>query len=204
MRGMNKMRILKEDTEIKLDELPVSFITDMISKGWDEVGYLKDATAAITTDYTGTEKVEQLMRDLMDAYLVFIGQLEAYLHKEDYIDEPVAVATPAQAKVEEPAQQVEPLPEAELEIDPIREPAENPELDKEPDVEIFDEDEFFAETKPQAEIKPIDTTNADDTFDFFVDFDEPDLSKPRITDDELYGHEDSELEHNRLKSMLHG
>lgn len=202
---MNKMRILKEDTEIKSEELPVSFITDMISKGWDEVGYLKDAAAAITTDYTGTEKVEQLMQDLMDAYLVFIGQLEAYLHKEDYIDEPVEVATPAQAKIDEPTQQIEPpLPESDHEIDSISEPAEEPELDKESDVEIFDDDEFFAETKPKAEVKPIDTAKADDTFDFFVDFDEPDLSKPRITDDELYGHEDSELEHNRLKSMLHG
>ena len=82
------MRILKEDNNPVVTELPISFITDMISKGWEEVGYLREAGEAIKVDYQGTEKVEQLMQDLMDAYLVFIGQLEAYLHKEDYIEAP--------------------------------------------------------------------------------------------------------------------
>jgi hypothetical protein len=198
------MRILREDTETKMEELPISFITDTISKGWEEVGYLKDACAAINSEYKNTDKVEQLMKDLMDAYLVFIGQLEAYLHKEDYIEAPVMEEEPKAEKIDEPEDldaeddEEEPLPAAAVEIDPVKE------------IEVDDEvgaiaapDDFDDLKVSDPEIKkasgPID---ADDAFDFFVDFDEPDMSQPRLTDDELYGHEDSELEQNRLRSML--
>ena len=83
------MKILKENENtnaVVAEDLPISFITDQISRGWDEVGYLKEAAAAIKADYKGTAPIEQAMQDLMDAYLIFIGQLELHLHKEDYID----------------------------------------------------------------------------------------------------------------------
>ena len=81
------MRILKEEAEIQ-ESLPVSFVTDMMSKGWDEVGYLREASAAIKETYKDTAKIEELMQDLMDAYLVFIGQLELYLNNEEDIVAP--------------------------------------------------------------------------------------------------------------------
>lgn len=180
------MRILKEETEVK-ETLPVSFITDMMSKGWDEVGYLREASAAIKEEYNGTDKVEELMQDLMDAYLVFLGQLEAYLHKEEDITtniEPEETPMPKKDAIEDEEEKKE-LPEAEIEIEPIAE---------------VEEEEEIPVVAPKAMPKaPVVT---DDSFDFFVDFDEPDMSQPRLTDDELYGHEDSEYEHNKLRSLL--
>ena len=57
------MRILKEDTVIVKETLPVSFLTDMISKGWDEVGYLKDASSAIKETYKDTAKINKMITE---------------------------------------------------------------------------------------------------------------------------------------------
>lgn len=191
------MKILKEETLAK-ETLPISFLTDMISKGWEEVGYLKEAAAAIGAEYTNTEKIEQLMQDLMDAYLVFIGQIELHMHEQDYIEEPKveqpkpATQEPADEPVEEPIE--EPAVEADVETE-VEEPAS----------EALPEAEIEADT---FEIGAQETTSRGtiptegDFADFFVDFDEPDMSEPRLTDDDLYGHEDSEFEQNKLKSQL--
>ena len=174
------MRILKEEAEIK-ETLPVSFVTDMMSKGWDEVGYLREASAAIKETYKDTAKIEELMQDLMDAYLVFIGQLELYLHDEENIVASAAETTTEETgdeeivskeaikvddkKLEKPMEAPKPeLPEADFEIDPISEPVVS-----------------------SAEAK------VSEPFEFFVDFDEPDLTQPAITDAELYNEEPEEV-----------
>ena len=172
------MKILKEETITK-EALPISFITDMVSKGWDEVGYLKEATAAIRETYKDTSKVEDLMQDLMDAYLVFIGQLELYLNNEEDIDTNISkvkeeqkteetpiekVAEVAENNAEEPVEDqsdIAELPEATLEVEPLQIPAEK---------------------------VPVTAVDEDD-FDFFMDFDEPDLSQPPVSDSELYNDE---------------
>lgn len=197
------MRILKEDTVAK-ETLPVSFITDMMSKGWDEVGYLREASAAISEHYEETTKIEQLMQELMDAYLVFIGQLELYLHDKEDI---VALATDVVAETKDDVDETNTnnavrsqvtknekpeLPEAELEVKPISEPTNA--LGR-----MTVEDDFKDFAAPNTELADIPTEEPEDAFEFFIDFDDPDLSEPRITDDELYGHEYSELENNRLK-----
>ena len=178
------MRILKEETEIQ-ESLPVSFVTDMMSKGWDEVGYLREASAAIKETYKDTAKIEELMQDLMDAYLVFIGQLELYLHNEEDIvaptEEPVIDKSKAkeakEAEDEKPVEVVTQseapkpeLPEADFDIEPIKDP------------ESFE--------KPATMSTP--ATEAD-PFEFFVDFEEPDMSQPALTDAELYDENPDEI-----------
>lgn len=74
----------------KKEELPISFLTTFISKGWDEVGMLKEEITAIKREFSGTAKVAKLIQDLVDAYLICIGQLELHLHNNDYIDYPEA------------------------------------------------------------------------------------------------------------------
>ena len=73
------MNILKESKET----LPIAFLTDFISKGWEEVGYLKADIEAIREAYKGTKPIEDLIQDLIDAYLVCIGQLEAHIHDKN-------------------------------------------------------------------------------------------------------------------------
>lgn len=190
------MRILKEDTNIK-EAIPVSFLTDMMSKGWEEVGYLKEASAAIKETYTDTAKVEDLMQDLMDAYLVFIGQIELYLNNEKDIapetEAEVDEKAETKATLEEPTEENVPkpeLPEAELEIKPMAEPTPG-HIASEGDFEEF----AISDTE-------LSNKKLEEPFDFFVDFDDPDMSEPKLTDDDLYGHEDSELEQNKLKAQL--
>lgn len=167
------MKILKENENTNItpvEDLPISFITDQISKGWDEVGYLKEAAAAIKADYKGTAPIEQAMQDLMDAYLIFIGQLELHLHKEDYIDTTELGMNNTETAL------VKDLPDAEVSPEDVT-------------IEIED-DEFPINPKPiEAEQPPKKTTEGSEPFEFFVDFDEPDWSQPRLTDEELYGDE---------------
>ena len=86
------MEIMKEEklAETKLTEskekLPISFLTDFVSRGWDDVGYLKETIKSISESFSGTKKVEELLQALVDAYLVCIGQLEAHLQAKDYLD----------------------------------------------------------------------------------------------------------------------
>ena len=165
------MKILKENENTNItpvEDLPISFITDLISKGWDEVGYLKEATAAIRADYKGTAPIEQAMQDLMDAYLIFIGQLELHLHKEDYIDTTELAVDNTETV---PAKE---LPDAEITPEDIT-------------IEI-ESDEAPISPKATEIEQPIKKAPEDaEPFEFFVDFDEPDWSQPRLTDDELYG-----------------
>ena len=76
------MEELKESKE----NLPVSFLTDFISRGWDDVGYLNETIKSIGETFKGTKKVEELLQALADAYLVCIGQLEAYIQGKNYLD----------------------------------------------------------------------------------------------------------------------
>ena len=70
------------------EKLPVSFLTDFISRGWDDVGYLKETIKSIGENFSGTKKVEELLNNLLDAYLVCIGQLELHVSAKDYLDIP--------------------------------------------------------------------------------------------------------------------
>lgn len=186
------MRILKEDTTIK-ESLPVSFITDMMSKGWDEVGYLREASAAIKETYEDTAKVEGLMQDLMDAYLIFIGQLEAYLHEEENIVASVESVKEESTKAEEP-DEAEASTEIEADVD-IESELKDLKADKVSDhIEPLPEAEF--EIEPLDE--PVRPVEASDPFEFFTDFDDPDMTTPPLQDSDLYD------EHNKPKTMLRG
>ena len=175
------MKILKENENTNItpvEDLPISFITDQISKGWDEVGYLKEAAAAVKADYKGTAPIEQAMQDLMDAYLIFIGQLELHLHKEDYIATTELEADNTDAAI------IKELPDAEI----------TPE-----DITIeMDSDEPPISPKPiEIEQPSKKAAESSEPFEFFVAFDEPDWSQPRLTDDELYGDMQADNKYSR-------
>jgi hypothetical protein len=176
------MRILKEETEI-MENIPVSFVTDMMSKGWDEVGYLREASAALKETYKDTAKVEELMQDLMDAYLVFIGQLELYLHNEENIAAPTE-----ETDAKESDDKDEPVEEKEIEKNPVRAP--KPEL-PEADFDIEPLAEPAIPAQANSEFAP--AAEVSDPFEFFVDFDEPDMSQPALTDAELYDEKPEEV-----------
>ena len=61
----------------------------MMSKGWDEVGYLKRSQVLLLKRPTKIlQKLKNLCKILWMLTLVFIGQLELYLHNEEDIIAP--------------------------------------------------------------------------------------------------------------------
>ena len=219
------MEIMKEEklAETKLNEskekLPISFLTDFVSRGWDDVGYLKETIKSISESFSGTKKVEELLQALVDAYLVCIGQLEAHLQAKDYLDtdldskltedvdihidgdevsitddsgEKVATVPVESAAEEKPAECEGPecdVPPAEVEIPAVVEPAEEP--------IAADNGEFntpFEFDAPEAD--GVRKFEKPEVADFFVDFDDP-VGEP-ITEKDLYGDGEEPIEGEKI------
>ena len=176
------MKILKESKE----NLPIAFLTDFISKGWEEVGYLKADIEAIKEAYKGTKPIEGLIQDLIDAYLVCIGQLEAHIHDNKYLEYPEESGLSGTALEEE----------LELKISPdkVEIKTENTtpvDVNEEDNIITIGIGEDATEDKiePPAQPEATDTqpvTEPGEPFEYFVDFEEPDLSQPKLTDEDLY------------------
>lgn len=173
------MKILNESKE----QLPISFITDFVSQGWNTVGDMKENITAISKAFSGTEKVEAILQELIDAYLICIGQMEAYLDKKDYIDYPeeigqemkeLAVEDKTDQKKIKPIEKVNDEDNIEKTI-----PAATLQL-----VELDDDAIFEEEPKKHHNHGENDEH---EPFAYFVDFDEPDMSTPKLTDDDIYG-----------------
>ena len=168
------MKILNESKE----QLPIAFLTDFISKGWEEVGYLKADIEAIREAYKGTKPIEELIQNLIDAYLVCIGQLEAHLHDKKYLSYPEESGLSG-TKLEEDLELRISSDKIEVKTEE-KTPVEVKEEEDKIIIGINEEDEEIEETEkaPEAEVEP---------FEYFVDFDEPDMSEPKLTDKDIYG-----------------
>ena len=173
------MKILKESKET----LPIAFLTDFISKGWEEVGYLKADIEVIREAYKGTKPIEGLIQDLIDAYLVCIGQLEAHLQDKNYLDYPEDSGLSG-AKLEEELEIKVSTDKIEIKTEKATPVEVNEEDDlitigvEEVEEEKFDDSKLAMSDKKVAEVN--------EPFEYFVDFDEPDMTQPKLTDKELY------------------
>jgi len=207
------MAELKESKQ----KLPVSFLTEFVSRSWNDVGYLKETIAAIGESFSGTKKVEELLQALVDAYLVCIGQLEAHLQAKDYLDTEIGEELEESKSLKEDVDihiegnevtisdnsgeevgviPIEPegeeapeIPPAEANIEPIEEPTEEEPISDEPFEHPF---EFEA---PEVEVKKPDSPFAD-VGDYFVDFDDP-QGEP-VTEKELYGEGEEPIENEKI------
>lgn len=152
------MKLLKEE-QINKEALPITFITSFVSRGWEEVGMLKEQIKALKEEFGGKsiEKVEEIFQGLIDAYLINIGQLELFLQENNYVEVPDV----EEIKVEEPKEEKE-------------------------DEDVKDEEEIeeVIETEEEAEVKETETPRDFEAFEYFVDFDEPEGEA--LTDKDLY------------------
>ena len=176
------MKILKESKET----LPIAFLTDFISKGWEEVGYLKADIEAIKEAYKGTKPIEGLIQDLIDAYLVCIGQLEAHLHDNKYLEYPEESGLSG-TKLEEELELKISTDKIEIKTEKTT-PVSINEVD---DIITIGLDEIAPEAEieaPAADMGVPETKSevAGEPFEYFVDFDEPDMTQPKLTDADLY------------------
>lgn len=206
------------------EKLPISFLTDFVSRGWDDVGYLKETIKSIGESFSGTKKIEELLQALIDAYLVCIGQLELHLQQKDYLDTDIKedlkegidihiegtnvsvtdedgeeiIAIPVEPEKDANAAaedaHAEEIPPAEIEMPVVVEPTED-----EPAEEPIaaDDGEFntpFEFDAPEAD--NVRKFEKPDLADFFVDFDDP-TGEP-VTEKELYGEGEEPIEGEKI------
>lgn len=174
------MQIIKESKE----KLPIDFITQFISNGWNEVGNLKASVDAIKKEFSNTKDIEAILQDLSDAYLIAIGQLQKYLQKKEYIDVPNEVKENLQEDLTEelPDKKILDLEKEEKPVEvpaPAEEETLAPELPEEDVKESLTEDVII-------NINTNDDKCADEpeVFEYFCDFDDPVGEAP--TDAEIY------------------
>ena len=85
------------------ENMPASLLTEFISKGWTEIGDLKNTIQSIGTDFKNGNEIKNILQDLSDAYMICVGRLEKYLDDADYIEQtPVEAASEVQNDDEEP------------------------------------------------------------------------------------------------------
>ena len=219
MEIMNEEKLAETKLTESKEKLPISFLTDFVSRGWDDVGYLKETIKSISESFSGTKKVEELLQALVDAYLVCIGQLEAHLQAKDYLDtdldnkltedvdihidgnevhitddsgEEVATVPVESATEKTPVECEGPeceVPSVEVEMPTVAEPTEEP--------IAADDGEFntpFEFDAPEAD--GVRKFEKPEVADFFVDFDEP-IGEP-ITEKELYGDGEEPIEGEKI------
>ena len=78
------MKILKESKE----QLPITYLTNFVSRGWEEVGMLKEEIEAIKAEFKDVKKIEDCVSNLIDAYLICIGYIEGILNDKKYVEFP--------------------------------------------------------------------------------------------------------------------
>lgn len=178
------MKILKEAKE----QLPISFLTDFISKGWEEVGYLKADIEAIRETYKGTKPIEELIQNLVDAYLICIGQLETHISDKKYIEYPEASGLGLNEDLE-----IKVLSDEAIEVSSDKGIVSYSLNDEEEPTKVTiladKEEEDSEDGKEEIEEEPKKPSKVIEPFEYFVDFDEPDFSEPRLTDKDLYDEE---------------
>lgn len=144
------------------EKLPISFITTFISDGWDKVGILKEQKESLSKVYSGTKKFEDLLQDLIDAYLICIGQMELSLQDKNYIEMPdIEVVEADKKEIKEDLELINSTDETKYHL---------PETI---DADQFELDDFvvnFADANEKPDTA-VDTDNAfSGAFDTFCDF----------------------------------
>jgi len=189
------MKVVKN---IKLTEskekVPTSVITDLVSRAWEEIGLIKANIDQLGKAYSGVSKLSNVFNELLDSYLIYVGKLEAFLEDNNlinYPDEKEIIEEKLDLNEDKYSSTI--IERKPIEI-PINESKASKSVErlldetvsKELDIEDDETDLYDDEQNSQFANKGYENTESEPA-DFFVDFDEPDLSEPKLTDDDIYG-----------------
>lgn len=158
---------LKESKE----RVPASFVTTYISEAWDKVGYIKTDIEAIKNQYSGTKVVCECLQDIMDAYLIAAGRLQAFLDDKNYVEIP---EPEEDSKVEDSLTEDVILPKQEdinlhgldLKIDSVKIAPVLSEDDLDGPRPIIDKTDVCSSS-----------SGSEDSFEYTCDFDEPEITQ---------------------------
>jgi len=167
-------------------ELTPEIITQRIGWGWNELSSLQSDLESLKSSFKGTKKVEDLYQGLIDAYLIFIGQLSKYAEDNDFVaypDNDEAKKLKEDVNIDNIEkviifndQKTDDIADPDDAIINSAAPEEVKEPISDPDDDLYDIPVEKDEDEDEEEGK-IETVNGfKNAADYFVDFDEPDLA----------------------------
>ena len=174
---------LKESTEKKLPmdkDFSSSVVIQLLQDGWGEIGGLQDQISLLN-QYKNSSKLTSILQKLLDAYLIFVGQLEGYLDDKNIVD------FPDEKQLKEEINQK--INENDPKTNKIFQPAEKTESNEEEKSAITTAESEIpslnqTEIKEEADL-PLDKVEEEPKNNFFVDFEDPKGDRP-LTDADLY------------------
>lgn len=74
---MNKNNEIFENKQ----NMPIAFVTNFISQSWEQISTLTEQIEGLKINFKNAADVQKIIQDLIDTYLITVGQLEDYLEK---------------------------------------------------------------------------------------------------------------------------
>lgn len=133
----------------------MNIVASLNAEAWNYLVTLRSQKESLGRDFKGAKQLTAALEELEEAYLIYLGQLEAIL-----ADGGVEIGEPEDKKEEAKDSLKE-----DLETLVINEPIINVNLNVAPEDEKFED-----ECEPCEEEKP---TNNGEAFEFYCDFDDP-------------------------------
>jgi hypothetical protein len=135
--------------------LDMNVVASLNAEAWNYLVTLRTQKESLGRDFKGAKQLTAALEELEEAYLIYLGQLEAIL-----ADGGVEIG-----ESEDKKEEVKESLKEELETLIINEPIVNVTLNVAPESEDFED-----ECEPCKEEKPVDNGEA---FEFYCDFDDP-------------------------------
>lgn len=135
--------------------LDMNIVASLNAEAWNYLVTLRTQKESLGRDFKGAKQLTAALEELEEAYLIYLGQLEAIL-----ADGGVEIGEPEDKKEE-----VKESLKEELETLIINEPIVNVTLNVAPETEDFED-----ECEPCEEENPV---NNGEAFEFYCDFDDP-------------------------------
>ena len=182
VKTINERAMTKNEQE---EEFASSLVFSNISKSWEEIATLKAQIREFKLAKKN-QKLIDIFQDLLDSYLIFVGRLEQFADKKDFIDLPKEDELKEDVNVEIKVTSDEPTnTEVKKENSEVTSTESIPVPDEEIDKYLSDDDFIDTPTDPikQPAEKAAPEVENNDT-DYYVDFDDP-TGEP-LSDADLY------------------
>lgn len=85
MRKLNEDTLVVKPEEERKEVLPAEIVSGQISDLWTRVGSLKTLISDLRKNYLQSGKVCDILEDMLNSDLTAVGQLELFLHENDYL-----------------------------------------------------------------------------------------------------------------------
>lgn len=185
VKTINERAMTKNEQE---EEFASSLVFSNISKSWDEIATLKAQIREFKLAKKN-QKLIDIFQDLLDSYLIFVGRLEQFADKKDFIDLPKEDELKEDVNIEIKVTSDEPTnTEVKKEIPEVTSTESIPVPEEEIDKYLSDEDFIDPPTEPiKQPAKKVAPEIANNDTEYYVDFDDP-TGEP-LSDADLYDEE---------------